>query len=340
MPRMLLSVGYLSLAGAALAHNVTILSDAPVNQEITGLLWWVLIFAVIIFGVVAGALAYTIWKFRAKPGDDELPPQVHGNDRMEIIWTAIPLLIVMVLFVLTAQTLVKIKRPVAGSVPIEATGWQFWWDFQYPDEGLRTAGELVIPVGQPVEVKITSGDVIHSFWPPSLTGKADAVPGEDNYLRFMATKPGNYYGYCAELCGASHANMRFRILALEREDYNRFIEAFKAYEAPAPANEPAARGQQLFNAQCAACHTVKGTPARGVIGPDLSLFGMRTTLGSGVWDNTPENLKRWIKDSSAMKPSSKMPPFTQLSDTDLEALAAYLYSLKLDGFDFAQLPRY
>ena len=130
------------------------------------------------------------------------------------------------------------------------------------------------------------------------------------------------------------------VLALEREDYNRFIEAFKAYEAPAPASEPAARGQQLFNAQCAACHTVKGTPARGVIGPDLSLFGMRTTLGSGVWDNTPENLKRWIKDSSAMKPSSKMPPFTQLSDTDLEALAAYLYSLKLDGFDFAQLPRY
>jgi len=340
MPRMLSSVGFWMLAGAAMAHNVTILSDAPVNQEITALLRWVLVFSVIIFGVVAGALAYTIWKFRARPGDDELPPQVHGNDRMEIIWTAIPLLIVMVLFVLTARTLVVLKQPVAGSLPVEATGWQFWWDFRYPNEGLRTAGELVIPVGRPVQVKITSGDVIHSFWPPSLTGKADAVPGQDNYLRFMATKPGNYYGYCAELCGASHANMRFRILAIDPEDYKSFVKAYKDYAAPTPDSEQAARGQQLFNTQCAACHTVKGTPARGVIGPDLSLFGMRTTMGSGVWDNTPENLKRWIRDSAAMKPGSKMPPFPQLSDADLEALSAYLYSLKLDGFDFAQLPRY
>lgn len=340
MPQMLLSVGFLLLTGTALAHSVTIFSDTPVNKEITGLLWWVLVFSIIIFGVVAGALAYTIWKFRAKPGDDELPPQVHGNDKLELIWTSIPLLIVMVLFVLTAQTLVKIRRPVAGAMPVEVTAHQFWWDFRYPDSSLRTAGELVIPVGQTVEAKITSADVIHSFWPPSLTGKVDAIPGQDNYLRFIATKPGNYYGYCAELCGASHANMRFRVLAIERQDYNRFIEAYKNYKAPQPSDPQAARGQQLFNSNCAACHTVRGTAARGVIGPDLSLFGMRTTLGSGVWDNTPENLKRWIHDSPAMKPGSQMPPFTQLSDADLDALSAYLYSLKLDGFDFRKLPRY
>ena len=340
MPRILWSVGATVLAIPALAHNVTILSDAPVNQEIAGLLVWVLVFSVIIFGVVAGALAYTVWKFRARPGDDELPPQVHGNDRMEIVWTLIPLLIVMVLFVLTAQTLVKLKRPVAGAMVVEAKGWQFWWDFQYPEEGLRTASELVIPVGQTVEVRITSGDVIHSFWPPSLTGKADAIPGEVNRLQFLATKPGNYYGYCAELCGDSHANMRFRILALERQDYDRFVEAYQAYTAPEPISPLEAQGKELFGAQCAACHTVKGTTARGVIGPDLSLFGLRTTLGSGVWENTPENLKRWIRDSAAMKPGSKMPAFPQLSDADLEALTAYLYSLKLDGFDFAQLPRY
>jgi len=340
MPRILWSVGATVLAIPALAHNVTILSDAPVNQEIAGLLVWVLVFSVIVFGVVAGALAYTVWKFRAQPGDDELPPQVHGNDRMEIVWTLIPLLIVMVLFVLTAQTLVKLKRPVAGAMVVEATGWQFWWDFQYPDEGLRTAGELVIPVGQTVEVRITSGDVIHSFWPPSLTGKADAIPGEVNRLQFLATKPGNYYGYCAELCGPSHANMRFRVIALEPDEYARFVEALKAYRAPEPKTERARRGRQVFMARCAACHAVKGTPAAGVLGPDLSIFGNRLTLASGVVENTRENLIAWIKDPTRIKPAAQMPAFPDLTEADLEALADYLESLELEGFDFAALPRY
>ena len=347
MNRRFLVVVALLLLGAALAHNVTILSDTPVNREVAMLLKWVLAFSVVIFGGVAGFLLYTIVKFRARrdhvPGaaGEALPAQFHENARVEFLLTLIPLLIVLLLFVLTAQALVKINRPIAGAMPVEVTARQFWWDFKYPDEGFRLSSEMVIPVGRPVEVKLTAADVIHSFWVPSLAGKTDAIPGETTYNRFQATKPGNYYGYCAELCGPSHANMRFRVIALDPDEYQRFAEAYRAYQAPEPRTEREARGQQLFLQRCAACHTVKGTPAAGVIGPDLSILGNRVTLASGIMENTRENLIRWIEDPAALKPGAQMPAFKdQLSNADLEALADYLESLKLEGFDFKALPKY
>ncbi len=337
----------LALLGLALAHNVAIVSDAPTNREVSYLLRWVLGFAVVIFAVVAGALAYTIWKFRARPGEagpgeagETLPPQFEENGRLELSWTVIPLVIVLILFVLTAQALVKITRPIAGAMPVEVTARQFWWDFRYPDLGLRTSNELIIPVGRPIEVKLTSGDVIHSFWVPSLNGKTDAVPGQTTYNRFMATEPGDYYGYCAEFCGASHANMRLRVIALDQQTFERFAEAYKKYRAPEPKTASQRRGLEVFQANCAACHSVKGTAAKGVLGPDLSLFGNRLTLGSGILENTRENLIRWLTDPGAVKPGAKMPSFARLGQEDLSALADYLESLKLEGFDFSKLPQF
>ncbi len=336
--RILVAIG--AFLAVALAHNVSIVTDAPLNREVLNLLVWVLVFSVIIFAGVTGALLYTIVRFRRRPGDDALPPQFRENARVEFSLTLIPLIIVLVLFVLTAQALVKINRPIAGALGVEVTARQFWWDFVLTEEGLRLSNELVIPVGRPVEVKLTSADVIHSFWIPSLAGKTDAIPGQTTYNRFMATKPGNYYGYCAELCGASHANMRFRVIALEPTEYQRFVDAYRAYQAPEPKTERARRGQEVFQARCAACHAVKGTAATGVLGPDLSIFGNRLTLASGVVENTRENLIRWIKDPTSMKPAAQMPAFPDLSDADLEALADYLESLKLEGFDFRTLPRF
>ncbi len=339
-------IGYLGLAGLILAglafgHNVAIVSDSLQDREVARLLKWVLAFAVVIFGGVAGTLAYAVYRFRSRPGDTGLPPQFRENPRLEITLTVIPLVIVLILFVLTAQALVKINRPIAGALGVEVTARQFWWDFKIPEEGIRLSSELVVPVGRPVEAKLTSADVIHSFWVPSLAGKTDAIPGQVTYNRFMVTHPGNYYGFCAELCGPSHAQMRFRVLALDPKDYRRFVEALKAYRAPEPQTPEQRRGQKLFLSRCAACHTVKGTPAAGVIGPDLSILGNRVSLASGVLKNTPANLVRWIKDPAAVKPGAKMPAFKdQLSDADLEALAAYLESLKLPGFDFAALPKY
>ena len=336
--RILIAIG--AFLAVALAHNVAIVTDAPQNREVANLLRWVLAFSVVIFAGVAGALAYTVVRFRRRPGDDAPPPQFRENARVEFSLTLIPLVIVLLLFVLTAQALVKINRPIAGALGVEVTARQFWWDFRLPEEGVRLSNELVVPVGRPVEAKLTSADVIHSFWVPSLAGKTDAIPGQTTYNRFMATKPGNYYGYCAELCGPSHANMRFRVIALEPDEYARFVAAWKAYRAPEPKTERARRGQQLFLTRCAACHTVKGTPAAGVLGPDLSILANRLTLASGVVENTRENLIAWIQDPTRIKPAAQMPAFPDLSEADLEALADYLESLKLEGFDFAALPRY
>lgn len=219
---------------------------------------------------------------------------------------------------------------------VEVTGYQFWWDFHYPELGLRNSNELVLPAGVPVELEITSKDVIHSFWVPGLAGKRDAIPGQTTRISFEPKEPGLYYGFCAELCGASHARMLFRVVVLPKEEFDRFVEAAKA--SPAPVADE--RGQQVFQQNCAACHGVARSMPPAVIGPELGLWGNRTSLGAGIVENTPENLKAWIRDPAGMKPGVKMPGFPQLSEEDLDALVRYLEGLKVEGFDFGALPKF
>jgi len=330
----------LSLFGLALAqeaHRVAITHPfSPVNRETNHLLVWVLVFSVLIFGVVAGALAYIAWKFRARPGQQGEPPQIHGNDRLEVIWTLIPLAIILVLFGLTARALIQVNQPIPGAMKVEVTGYQFWWDFNYAELGFRNSNELILPVGVPVELEVTSKDVIHSFWVPGLVGKQDAIPGQKTRIRFVAEKPGNYYGFCAELCGPSHARMLFRVLVVPKEEFDRFVEAAKGYTPPVAD----ARGQEVFQQNCMACHSVQGKMPPAVIGPELGFVGNRVSLAAGIVDNTPEHLKAWIKDPAAMKPGTKMPGFPQLSEEDLDALVRYLEGLKVEGFDFRALPKF
>lgn len=337
MKRVVVALSLLGLALAQGAHQVAITHPtSPFNRETNLLLVWVFIFSVLVFGVVAGALAYVTWKFRAKPGQQGEPPQAHGNDRLEVIWTVIPLIIVFVLFGLTARSLIQVNQLPAGALKVEVIAYQFWWDFNYPELGFRNSNELILPEGVPVVLEITSKDVIHSFWVPGLAGKRDAIPGQKTLLSFTPEKPGNYYGFCAELCGASHSRMLFRAIVLPKEEFDRFVAAAKDYVPPVVD----ARGQEVFQQNCMACHGVQGRMPPAVLGPELGFTGNRVSLGAGIVDYTPEQMKAWIKDPAAMKPGVKMPGFPQLSEEDLDALVRYLDGLKVEGLDFKALPKF
>ncbi|MBI5811543.1 MAG: cytochrome c oxidase subunit II [Meiothermus silvanus] len=328
-------------------YNINILDPATSNnREVSKLLWWVMGFAAVIFVVVIGAMTYIVLKFKKRGNEVGEPPQFHGNDRLEITWTLIPFLIVCVIFGLTARGMFEISQVPPDAMPVKVTAHLFWWDFEYPEQGIRTSNELILPVNRPVNFEITSNEagpakpVIHSFRVASLAGTQDAIPGIVTTRWFKPEKEGVYYGQCAELCGASHSNMRFRVIVVSQAEFDRFVQGAKAFQATTPADPVAAKGQQLFNAQCTACHAINNTQYRSKIGPDLTFFGNRLTLGAGIWNNTPERLEAWIKNSPGMKPGSLMPPFPQLSAEDARSIAAYLESLKVEGLDFSKLPKF
>ena len=333
--------------GQAGGHVLNILDrDASAfNREVRALLAWVMGFAALVFVVVIGALTYVTIKFRRTGKESAEPEQVHGNDRLEVIWTIIPVVIVLIIFGLTAQSMFKLDRPTPGAMVVEVRGWQFWWDFIYKDYGIRNSNELILPVGKPVRFEITGGsganyDVIHSFRITSMVGTRDAIPGVVTSIEVTPEKIGTYYGQCVELCGASHANMRFRVHVVSQEEFDRWIEGAKAYQASAPNDPTLVRGEGLFKQQCAACHAIKGVSQGAPNNPDLTFFGDRTTVGAGMWPNVPEYLEPWIKNSPGMKPGVKMPAYPNLSDDDVKAIAAYLLSHKVDNLDFSKLEKF
>ncbi|MGH2350349.1 MAG: cytochrome c oxidase subunit II, partial [Chloroflexota bacterium] len=211
-------------------------------------------------------------------------------------------------------------------------GHQWWWEFQYPELGVTTANELHIPVGVPINLELESADVIHSFWVPHLAGKTDAIPGRVNRLWFLADEPGTYNGQCAEFCGIEHALMRMLVIAESQSEFDawvrneRSIPAFAA--TPTAQDSLVTRGAQLFaNGVCITCHTIRGTAAQGKVGPELTHVGSRQTIAANTLPNTPEGLERWLRNPQAVKPGNLMPNLN-LSDEDIDALVAYLQSLK------------
>jgi cytochrome c oxidase subunit II len=302
-------------------------------QDIYGLVTWI---DVGIFIVVAGLLAFAVLRYRVRPGQHAEPPkQVHGNAMMELVWTIVPAIILIFIAVPTWRGIFHAARPpTEGNFPVEAIGHQWWWEFRYPDQGIVTANEMVIPVGKPVVVRTHSVDVIHSFWVPRLSGKIDTLPGHLNTLWFTPEETGLFYGQCAEFCGTSHANMRFRVRVVSPEEFSRWVE--KEKQAPQPASDAAKAGSQLFVTKtCVACHTISGVPAAlGILGPNLTNLPARTTIGAGILENTPENVVQWIRHTQTIKPGAKMGvagpdgSFHPIEMTDQEAgqLAAFLHS--------------
>lgn len=218
-----------------------------------------------------------------------------------------------------------------GSLKINVAGEQWWWRVRYPtpDGGtVELANEIRLPVGEPVQFVLESSNVIHAFWIPSLGGKRDMIPGRVTQLALTPTRTGTYRGVCAEYCGTSHALMAFDVVVMEKEEFARWL-TLQARPAMEPATPLAARGQGLFIANgCGACHTVRGTPARGVLGPDLTHFGSRLTIAAGTLPNEQEYAHAWLARVHQIKPGALMPGFGMLAEEDLRALAAYLEGLK------------
>jgi cytochrome c oxidase subunit 2 len=211
---------------------------------------------------------------------------------------------------------------------IEATGEQYWWRFAYRDAdnkvSFETANELRLPVGERVRFALRAADVIHSFWIPSLGGKMDMIPGRTNFFSLEATRPGIYRAPCAEFCGTSHALMAFTVVVMEKEPFREWMERQTNLLRPRETE-----GARLFARHgCAACHTIRGTQARGRIGPDLTDIGARQTIAAGTLANTAENIARFIRAPHAVKPGVKMPAFPMIPQAELTALAAYLKGLQ------------
>ena len=332
----LIAAAAVGAAGCSPADPLNwLIASGDAAEQIRQLTVLVMVLGALVFVAVEGLLIYALLRFRRSAPADQLPPQVHGHTRLEVAWTMVPVLILVVIAVPTVRTVFSLATPPdANPLRVEVIGHQWWWEFRYPDivpgKTITTANELRIPVGRTVVASVTSADVIHSFWVPRLAGTIDVIPGKQvNQVWFNAREPGEYYGWCKEFCGTQHAQMRFRVVAVPQAEFDRWVQTRLSPPA-VPASGQARQGYELFGQLgCSACHTIDGTPYQGKIGPNLTNIGERSTVGAGLLPNDPDgqNLARWIKDPQAFKPGVKMPTLG-LSDAQVGAIVAYLKSLK------------
>ena len=298
---------------------------AQVDALFTGIFWW----AVVVFAIVEGLLLFVVIRYRRRERGGQ-PSALHGHTALEIGWTLAPALILVFIAVPTMRTIfATAARAPAGALRIEVIGHQWWWEYRYPDLGIVTANEMHLPVGRPVELEMTSADVIHSFWAPGLGGKRDVTPGRVTRIAFTADSLGEVAGQCAEFCGASHANMRLRVFVDSDSAFRAWVVRQQGEAAVPPPGSLAAQGRDDFvRGACIACHTIAGVPqARGTVGPNLTHVGGRATLAGASLPNTAEWLRRWIHNAPSLKPGSLMPA-TLLPEDELTALVAYLQSLR------------
>jgi cytochrome c oxidase subunit 2 len=388
------------------------------NRDIDYLFTILIWLGTAVFVFVEAILLYAVIRFRRQRGAQE-PKQVHGNTTLEILWTIIPAIVLVFIAVPTVRTIFRTQsRPRAGALEVTVIGHQWWWEFRYPQytaasqvpapgqagrvDTLITANELYLPLGRTVNFTLRSANVAHSFWIPQLGGKRDLIPNHANYIWFTpdSVQPNAWNGFCAEYCGASHANMRFRAFTVSQQDFDTWAQhqlSPAAFNPGPPTPQPggpaipptpplaggtaapaqftgfprdrlpahaiprtplppiafqdnlvgdATRGARLFaggTGACIGCHAVRGVPtALGVIGPNLTHFGSRTTIAAAYYPNEPRYLARWIKNARAMKPGVVMPalgrseydPVTKqrltagLDDQQVADLVAYLQSLR------------
>jgi cytochrome c oxidase subunit II len=302
---------------------------------------WDIVFPIAagIFIVVEAFLVFAIVRFRHRPGREAA--QFHGNTKVEVALTAIPALILAGIAVPTVQTIFDFAREPTNALNVRVTAHQFWWEFRYPDLGIVTANEMYVPVDEPVRVQIVGGEtdlvdgsaeVIHSFWPARLAGKQDVIPGRENLITFEASEEDRYIGLCTEFCGLSHANMRFVVVAVDRPEFEQWIDDLKA---EAPEDPSVAEGRDLFETgaenmaqPCASCHSVDATTIdQAFPGPNLDGFASRERFAAETFPNDDESLSAWLAGPADVKPGAKMPDLN-LNQEQINALIAYLRTLE------------
>jgi cytochrome c oxidase subunit II len=287
----------------------------------------------LIFLVVFGLIVYVLVKFRRRDGDDgREPPQVYGSNQVELAWTVIPVLIVVVLFLATARVIHSVQDAPEppGSIEVTVTGHQFWWEIRYQQLGIVTANELHVPVSDPSHptptfLTLMSADTDHSFWVPRLAGKTDLIPNRVNHMWIDPHETGLFLGQCAQYCGVEHAKMLLRVYVDSQEQFDKWVQTQKTESVSDSSVE---EGRHIFESNgCINCHAVGGTVANGRFGPDLTHLMSRDTLASGIIPNTAENLRQWIQDPDSLKPGCLMPAM-KLTDRDMDAIVAYLGTLR------------
>src|SRR5262244_280632 len=302
-------------------------------KSILDLSLFVLAITGIIFTVVFTLLVYSLTKFRARAANaDREPAQVYGSTQIELAWTIIPILIVVVLFLASARVIHAVQdAPMpASAVQVTAIGHQYWWEFRYPKLGVVTANELHIPVSDPQHptptfLKLLSADTDHSFWIPQLAGKTDLIPDHPNNLWMDPHRTGIFLGQCAQYCGVQHAKMLLRVSVDTPQDFAAWV---RSQQQAAVQDEKVAAGRRIFETTaCINCHAIGGTVANGQFGPDLTHLMSRQTIASGAAPNTTKNLRLWIDKPDAIKPGSLMPAM-KLSNSDLDALVSYMETLR------------
>lgn len=295
--------------------------DAASIHELT---LWMGFGSLILWAIVLGLMARAFWPAPAHP------PRVE-NALVLVGGVAVPVVLLTTLLIVGLPRLPRMLDPgPPGPVRLSVVGELWWWRVRYetPRGTFELGNELALPVGERVGIALTSPEVIHSLWVPSLAGKMDLVPGRTTALALEPTLAGRYRGACAEFCGGSHTWMDLWVVALPRAEFDAWL-AREASPAAAPVGPEAERGSAVFHASgCGGCHTVRGTSAAGTIGPDLTHVGSRQSIGAGRLPNDPDGFRVWLAHTGALKPDVRMPSFDMLSDGDLRALAAYLEGLQ------------
>jgi cytochrome c oxidase subunit 2 len=299
-------------------------ADGSASEQIRQLAIWVFAILAIVLVSVWGILVYVVLTGRRRPEDKA--SQTKGNLRIEIIWTAIPAVIVTVLFVLTVVYTERINLPDPGA-QFTAVGRQWWWDFEFKELGFKAPNEVWVAQGRQTQIEVVSADVIHSFWVPQMGGKVDMIPGHINFIQFVPLNSGAYLGECSEFCGVQHGKMRFMFMVVPPSDYSAWVRR-QQRPAAEPTGADAVAGKQVISSVgCGSCHAIRGTVLKGTFGPDLTHFGSRVGIAAYTLKNTPENLLRWIQDPQAVKPECKMPN-VPLPLQQQQQLVAYLEELK------------
>lgn len=302
-------------------HIDLLAAGGPIAADIASLAW----FLVALGGVTF--LVFVVFLVRALIRSGGEPNERHESRLVKWGGVVLPTVIVSVVLGVTLFTMSELPtKAEEGALVIEVTGHQWWWDVYYQQYDIRSANEIRIPIDRRVELHLTSADVVHSFWVPALGGKLDLLPERINTMVLEASEPGVYRGVCAEFCGLQHAKMAFHVVATSESEHDEWVDGATAgREEPA---DLAVRGLDVFLAEnCHECHSIDGTRASGTGGPDLTHVASRQSIAAGSLDNTAENLAEWISNPQLLKPGVDMPN-TDLTDEEVEALVAYLTSLR------------
>jgi len=326
-------------AGACSGFQSVLDPRGPRAEAVAKLHWSLVTVASVVYVIVISALVYALWRAsrRTAPTDAdhlhrESPEQADRMKRGVVVAVSLTVVIMLSFVIVSVSTGSALAR-VDGGKPlrIDIVGHQWWWEVKYPDpdphNNASTANEIHVPVGRPVLLKMTSRDVIHSFWAPNIVGKKDLIPGHETVTWFRADSAGVYRGQCAEFCGHQHAKMALYLVAEPRLQFESWLQKQRG-PAQRPTDSLRLTGERIFlSGPCAICHTVSGTGAGGTVGPDLTHLASRRTIAAGTLSNTTGNLAGWILDPQTIKPGAKMPP-TRLEPHELRALLAYLENLK------------